>query len=102
MDLLLVLVNNDLKCQRHLVKSGAVLWNNNNCDPKMSLIHHQSEKNGSLVCNIFILEGGRLLTVDDIEVSLAVKYNTGLDEMVGATTGTLTATNMVVGVVDRY
>ena len=102
MDLFLVLVNKDLKYQRHLVKAGAVSWNNNNCDPNMSLIHHQSEKNGSLVCNIFILEGVRLLTVDDIEVSLAVKYNTGLDEMVGATTDTLTTTSMVVVVVDGY
>ena len=84
MDLLLALVNNDLKCQRHLVEAGVVLLNHKTCDPKMSLIHHQSEKNDSLVCKILILEGLTLLSNEEIKVSLAVKYNTGLDEMEGA------------------
>ena len=57
MDLLLALENMDLKCQRHLPKAGAVLLNQSNWDPKTSFIHHQSEKRGSLVCNIFIWEG---------------------------------------------
>ena len=84
MDLLLALVNTDLKCLQHLVEAGAVLLNHKTCDPKMSLIHHQSEKNDSLACKILILEGARLLSNEEIGMSLAVKYNTVLDEMEGA------------------
>ena len=46
---LLAFMNSDLKCHRHVVKLGTLYWYYINCDPRIPLIHHHSEKKGVVV-----------------------------------------------------
>ena len=89
-------MKNDLKCHRYLVEAGAVSLNHINCEPNMSLIHHQSEKNDSLSWKILILDVVGVVAGGDEKIFFAAKYKTGLDDKVRLSVSSVTGVESYV------